>query len=256
MMDTYLEALKKLSSLRQKVAGINPALSKCYPVAIVEGDELQIYDVDRDETNYHFRKSAPSPMPIPKGIRAAFQLEDYGGRIACVVTPDVFNSQEGYVTLLHEFVHCFQYETCEQTIKMQLDIARQAKEAGNLMWEIEYPFPYNATTFIRFYADFLAAIKNEDHEKVKWSRSELKNYLGVHDYEYMVWQEWKEGFARWVENRIQQNLGIPENKGGLKQPYDRVLFYAGGALYIQFLTKSNNALVSDLSGIFNKMIEI
>lgn len=253
MSKTFVEEMDSLISLHRKVAGLNSALAKRYPVAVVLDEQFQIYDISPDQEHYKFRKTAPIPMPIPIGIRAAFQLEDYGGRIACVVTPEVFDSPAGYVTILHEFVHCYQYETCEQDLKMKLDIARKAQEVGDFMWEIEHPFPYTSKDFIRSYAQFLKAIDEGHAQKIHHSRKELRDYLGVHDYEYMVWQEWKEGFARWIENRVKRQLGMPENKGGVEPPFTRVLFYTGGEAYIELLVKKKPTLAEDLPGLFDAM---
>jgi len=256
MFQEYLEPLKTLVPLRKQVSGLHPALENCYPIAIVVDEQFLIFDFDPSCSSYHFRKHAPTPMPIPEGVRAAFQLEAYGGRIACVVTPDVFDSQAGYITLLHEFVHCYQYETCEQDLKMTLDIARQAQEKGDFMWEIQHPFPYTAQDFIQPYTQFLVGLEADDEGAVNHSRRDLRAYLGVHDYEYMVWQEWKEGFARWVENQIKQRLGLPENKGGLEKPYSRVLFYIGGESYIAYLAKADPGLTEDLPGLFHRMLAV
>lgn len=253
MSELFLEEMNALITLHRKIASLNPALEKLYPMAVVVDEKFLIYDIDRGGEHYQFRKSAPIPMPIPIGIRAAFQLEDYGGRIACVVTPEVFDSPGGYVTLLHEFVHCYQFETCEQDLKMKLDIARKAKEVGDFMWEIEHPFPYNSKDFIRSYSQFLHAVKEEETQTILNARKSLRAYLGVHDYEYMVWQEWKEGFARWVENRVKRQLGMPENKGGLEPPFSRVLFYTGGEAYIALLVKKKPYLVEDLPVLFDAM---
>ncbi|HAF48619.1 MAG TPA: hypothetical protein DCL08_05165 [Anaerolineaceae bacterium] len=247
----FAESFNSLIELHSKVAHLNIAIKRLYPIAVVFGKHFFIYDVERSA--YQFRKRAPLPMPIPVGIRAAFQLEDYGGRIACVVTPEVFDSTDGYVTILHEFVHCYQYETCEQTLKMQLDIARHAQEQGNFMWEIEHPFPYTAVNFIEPYQAFLDALKSEDHKILLSSRKMLKTYLGLHDFEYMVWQEWKEGFARWVENLVKRQLGLLENKGGINPPFSRVSFYAGGEAFIHYLSKREPSLVNDLPSLFNKL---
>jgi len=252
-MDTgkFSGSFKLLIELHKKVSHLNTAIERLYPIAVVVCDQFFIYDIEQGA--YQFMKSAPLPMPIPVGIRAAFQLEDYSGRIACVVTPEVFDSTDGYVTLLHEFVHCYQYETCEQTLKMQLDIARHAQEQGNFMWEIEHPFPYTAENFIEPYQTFLDALKSEDHQALLSSRKVLKSYLGLHDFEYMVWQEWKEGFARWVENLVKHHLGMPENKGGIHPPFSRVSFYAGGEAYIHYLSKRESSLVNELPSLFNKL---
>ena len=254
-MKETLERINQLIAIHRKVAGINPALHALYPVVVVDQDQLLIYDYDPDQDRYQFIKSTPAPIPIPKGVRAAFQLADYGGRIVCVVSPDVFDTLDGYVSILHEFVHCYQYETCEQDLKLQLDIARQAQEKGDFMWEIQHPFPYQAQAFTRTYACFLAALSVGDAQAILQSRADLRSFLGLHDYEYLVWQEWKEGFARWVENRLQQALGLPENKGGLEPPFSRVSFYAGGEAYIDYLSDQSPGLVRDLEGLFSRMGE-
>ncbi|HEY9122007.1 MAG TPA: hypothetical protein VIM80_03340 [Brevefilum sp.] len=244
-------SFNSLIELHSKVAHLNIAIERLYPIAVVVGDQFFIYDIEHGA--YQFMKSAQLPMPIPVGIRAAFQLEDYGGRIACVVTPEVFDSADGYVTILHEFVHCYQYETCEQKLKMQLDIARHAQEKGNFMWEIEHPFPYSAVNFIEPYQVFLNALESENYERLLLSRKMLTTYLGLHDFEYMVWQEWKEGFARWVENLVKRQLGMAENKSGINPPFSRVSFYAGGEAYIHYLSKREQSLVNDLPSLFNKL---
>lgn len=253
MAKPFLEKLDKLIQLHQDVAGLNPALKSLYPIAIVKDEQFLIFDFDQDQGRYRFRKTAPLPMPIPQGVRAAFQLENYGGRIACVVTPEVFDEIRGYVTILHEFVHCYQYETCEQALKLTLDVARQAQEKGNVMWEIEHPFPYTARDFIQPYQGFLHAVHQNDKERILNNRKQLETYLGRHDYEYMVWQEWKEGFARWVENLVKRELGFPENKGGLQPPYSRISFYAGGEAYINYLSEKDPTLVKNIRNLFQRL---
>lgn len=253
MHNRYLEQLNNLIPIHQRVASFNLALNRLYPIAIAAGDEFRIYDLDAEAGCYQFIKNAPTPMPIPVGVRAAFQLEDYGGRIACVVTPEVFDTKEGYVTILHEFVHCYQYETCEQALKQQLDVARQAGENGDVMWEIQHPFPYQAEAFSRGYQRFIDAVSRSVHLDIRQARADLRAYLGVHDFEYMVWQEWKEGFARWVENRVQEILGLHLNTGGINPPFSRVVFYAGGAAFINFLHCTDPDVVADLPRLFTSL---
>lgn len=256
MQPVFQNELDKLVSTHQQVRTLHPALEKCYPVVIVMQDEFCIFDLDSTGSRYHWIKNVPAPMPVPVGVRAAFQIQDYGGRIACVVTPEVFDTPEGYATVLHEFVHCYQYETSEQTLKAGLDIASKAQEVGNVMWEIDHPFPYKAADFVKPYGGFLQALSEQDHPGVITARRALKAYLGVHDYEYMVWQEWKEGFARWAENLVRRHLGLPENLGGLTQPYSRAVFYAGGNAYIDYLAAVFPPVVQDLSALFVRMLAI
>lgn len=253
-MQAFTDAINALIPLKHRVDTLHPALEKSYPIAVLQDEQLNIYDVDQGK--YRFIKDVSVPMPIPQGVRAAFQLQDYGGRIACVVSSDVFDSQEGYVTLLHEFVHCYQYETCEQTLKMTLDIAQKAMEVDDFMWEINYPFPYTGRDFIRPYGHFMEALAVGNMVGVRDSRNQLKAYLCLHDFEYMIWQEWKEGFARWVENRIKHLLQMPENTRGAQLPYDRVVFYAGGAALVEFLATHEPACVQNLPRLFEKMMTL
>lgn len=253
MPKPFMKEMNQLIELQQRSGGLNHALENLYPIAIARDDKFLIFDLAQEASAYQFRKSAPTPMPIPVGERAAFQLEDYGGRIACVVTPEVFDSLDGYVTILHEFVHCYQYETCEQELKKNLDIARQAKERGHVMWEIQHPFPYSAVNFTEPYSHFITALRAEEQNEILRSRRRLKDYLGLHDYEYMVWQEWKEGFARWIENLVKREIGLKENRGGLAPPYSRISFYAGGEAYIDYLAKNEPELTNDLRALFQKL---
>lgn len=254
MAEKYIPQLNKIRETQQQVILIHPALEKRYPVVIVENNQFIIYDVTQNQGAYRFIKSAPSPMPIPPGIRAAFPLEAYGQRIACVVTPEIFDTLDGYITILHEFVHCYQFETCEQRLKMSLDVARQAQETNNSMWEIEHPFPYNGLDFIRPYSEFIDATQKREGQKIRTIRKQLKTYLGIHDFEYMVWQEWKEGLARWVENQVNKHFGLPTSTRGTQKPYSRVTFYAGGASYIDYFAAEDPQIVKDIEGLFKIMI--
>jgi hypothetical protein len=251
LTDLFQNEFGELIALHHHVKDINPALASLYPVAIVQDDRFLVYDFEPNSQSYQFQKAITSPMPIPTGVRAAFPLEAYRNKITCVVTPDIFDNPEGYVTILHEFVHCYQFETCELDLKMSLDIALHAQETGNAMWEIEYPFPYQAEHFIQAYTRFMAAIQGENKTEIQQARRALKAYLGLHDFEYMIWQEWKEGFARCVENKINRYLGRQENTRGSKPPFSRVSFYAGGAAYIDYLSASNSRFTRDLPYLFN-----
>ena len=96
---------------------------------------------------YRFAGRFPTPMPVPKGVRAAFHLECYGNRIACVVSGDVFDESDGIVTVFHEFLHCRQSDICEEKIKGKLKVAQDAKKANDHMWELNHPFPYGDKAF-------------------------------------------------------------------------------------------------------------
>ena len=242
----------RVSELHKTLADVNPALARVHPIAVVEDDHFTIFDLDPTDGQWAFVKRAPTPMPVPQGVRAAFPLECYDGRTACVVTSDVFDTLAGYVTLFHEFVHCHQAETCETALKETLRIAQAASDP---MWEITYPFPYNDPCFFEDYRRFFGALAAHDPASVWACRSALKQHLASDDFEYLVWQEWKEGFARFIENRIRAELGLGGNHGGQAPPYRRVSFYEGGAQFIEFLEAQAPEISHDLEALFTLMCE-
>jgi hypothetical protein len=246
----YDPALQKVLELQQKIRDVHPLFGNPYPIAIVEGDTFLIFDVDDVENVYHFVRQAPTPMPIPVGVRAAFDLECYENKIACVVTGEVFDTLDGYVTIFHEFVHCHQASTCELKLKQSLEVARQAMAAGNYMWEIEHPFPYDSPQFIDTYSTLLHAVEANSAEEVLRTHRKLEKFLQPLDFEYLIWQEWKEGFARLIENRLQRRFNLPENHYGRQQPYHRITFYEGGAGVIAALSQDKPELYNDLENLF------
>ncbi len=250
METDYSYALKKIFEIQQAIRDIHPFLEKVCPVAIAENGQFLIYDVPPHQDAYTFIKRVEFPMPIPDGVRAAFSLESYNLRMACVVTGEVFDDLDGYVTIFHEFVHCQQFETCEFSLKQRLGVARRAQEANDYMWEIDHPFPYNLPEFEQAYQALLASHTLLEAEYI---RAQLKAMLDEHDYEYMVWQEWKEGFARYIENEIQRRLGLPENHGGKDLPFNRVAFYAGGSHFIKLLSRQEPELVNLVKELFDRM---
>lgn len=252
MTDTYLPQLQQIFTLQRQIQDIHPFLQKLYPVAIVKDAQFLVYDAAEGASEYHFVSAFPTPMPIPHGIRAAFPLEAYDMRMACVVTDDVFNEEGGYVTIFHEFLHCQQFDTCEMRLKENLKIAQQESARGNQMWEIEYAFPYDNTDFVRLYQAFL---ESETLAAATPIRTELRHLLPQVDYEYMVWQEWKEGFARRTENLMRARLGLRLNQGKNLPPYDRVIFYAGGEHFIDLIAVEESVLVEDIEALFGWMFE-
>jgi hypothetical protein len=246
----YAPSLQKVIDLQNKILDIHPLFANPYPIAIVEGDTFLVFDVDTARNVYHLVREAPTPMPIPVGVRAAFDLECYDNKIACVVTGEVFEALDGYVTIFHEFVHCYQASTCEIKLKQSLEVARQAMAAGNYMWEIEHPFSYDSPDFIETYTALLQAVDANQGEEALRAHQKLRKLLTSLDFEYLVWQEWKEGFARLIENRLQWQFNLLENHYGRQKPYHRITLYEGGAGIIAALSQDKPALTNDLEGLF------
>lgn len=246
-------SLQKLTRLQKEVLDIHPYLQHLHPVAIAEGDSLFIFDIDSTRHEYSFQGKVSVPFPMGKGIRASFPLESYGGRPACVVSRDVFDSMQGFATILHEFVHCTQYTTCENRLKQGLQIMRAAAQSRNYSWEINHAFPYEDPGFEREYAGFLQALVRHDTGAVHLAWQLLKQHLSEIDHEYLVWVMWKEGFARFIENEVRSRFGLEANQGGKDAPYNRVAFYFGGEQFIRFLIRDGRDGPADVEKLFVMM---
>ncbi|PLV56258.1 hypothetical protein [Thermotoga sp. SG1] len=122
------------------------------------------------------------------------------------------------------------------------------------MWELTYPFPYEDGVFSNVYSRFLKTLEYGDLTDVHRYRAQLRNILEAKDFEYMVWQEWKEGFARYIENQIRKRQGLVENHIGIQKPFCRVTFYEGGARLIEFLSAKKPELLVNIEDLFNEMM--
>jgi hypothetical protein len=75
-------------------------------------------------------------------VRAAFPLEFYDNKACVLVSGDIFDSVQEQVTIFHEFVHCYQFNTCEVELRSGLELARNSENSEDYYWELQYPFPY------------------------------------------------------------------------------------------------------------------
>ena len=249
-------ALGLLIQMHRQIRGIHPTLGSLHPIAVLEGDSLFIFDADSAGTAYRFQRSEHVPFPMQKGIRASFPLAGYGNTPTCVVSSEVFDSPGGYATVFHEFVHCSQALTGENDLKQELHVARAAAAARDYSWEINHPFPYNDTAFIAAYAGFLHAPGDHDSLAVLQSARDLKRCLAQDDIEYMVWVEWKEGFARYIENIIRLQFRLAPNLAGRDRPFDRVTFYYGGEQLISYIAARHGGTLPDLRALFRELLAL
>jgi hypothetical protein len=245
--------MNRIFQIQNNIQDIHPFLKRVFPIGIAENGQISVYEPVFPGDSYQFVEMLHLPMPVPPGVRAAFPLDPDGSRMACVVTGDVFGSLDGYVTIFHEFIHCQQFEICEFKIKQFLEIFRQAQANNDFMWEINHPFPYADYQFSLLYAEFLKKASQGDLDEVRSIRVELGQHLNQVDYEYMIWQEWKEGLARWVENRINSRLGLPINQGGWSPPFSRVSFYAGGEQMVNLIEKVDSSIIENIEILFHQM---
>lgn len=251
--EKYATALARVFEYHQLFREAHPSVDRLHPIAVVEDQHFYVFDLNADTTAYEPAVDFPAPMPVPQGVRAAFPLEHYDNRPSCVITGDAFDTPTGYVMIFHEFVHCHQSETVEQELRDALPLAQMAMEANDFMWEINYPFPYDNPEFENRYAGFMDALDRGMSSEALQIREELREILSDTEFQYMVWQEWKEGFALYVENKLRDLAGLNENMVGRNIPFGRTAFYAGGSRYIRLLTRENQALLNDLRLLFHTL---
>lgn len=249
----YAEALAKVLDYHRLFRDLHPSVEKLHPIAIVEDQHFYVFDLNADTTAYEPVTDFPAPMFVPQGVRAAFSLEQYDNRPSCIITGDAFDTPAGYVTIFHEFVHCHQAETVEPELRENLPLAQKALEENDFMWEINYPFPYGDPAFEAGYAGLMDALDRGSLAEALKLRQELRELLSDYDYQYMVWQEWKEGFALFVENKLRDLAGMDPNMVGRNKPFGRTAFYAGGSRYIGLLAAENPELHADLRLLFRMM---
>jgi hypothetical protein len=236
-VDENVKSINKLLELQKQVKDIHPALQKLYPIAVYKDSSFKIYDFNSAENTYELTKNVHALRPVIKGIRAAFPLEENDYKMTCVVTEDAFKTPKDLSIIFHEFVHCYQLETVEYDLKDQLDIYKKEIEAKNYMWELNYPFPYGDSLIAVLYNSFIEHLNKENLTAAEKVHDELREKLGSDYYQYMIWVEWKEGCARWIENMIRERLNVEENIAGSKRDFNRVSFYYGGSNFIKQLSK-------------------
>lgn len=256
MARQYKEPLVRIFEYRDLLKGVHPFVSNLYPIAVAQDGHFYVFDLDSTRTHYRLVTHAPTHMPVPEGVRAAFPLDFYGGKAACIVTGDVFDTPQGYITIFHEFIHCHQWETVEPSLREQLPLAQHAVLKQDYMWEMNHPFPYSNESVEETYRRLVRALDIGDEEAIWLNRKALQQMLSPFDYQYMIWQQWKEGFALFIENKLRSLLGLEKNLVGRSGTFSRLAFYSGGEALIQYLVKHDQALESDLEALFNKMADI
>lgn len=251
-----ITSLCKIHELHKQLRDIDRSISQLYPVTIVEDDTFFVFDLDASGEKYELKLECPTQMQIPKGIKAAFPLDFYNMKPSAIVSEEIFESLEGYVFIFHEFVHCYQWEYCENELRETLEIERESREGNNFMWEITHPFPYGNSVFIEKTMELESYFSVRDYSRVLNYHKEIRGYLNEIDFEYMIWQEWKEGFARYIENLIRDRLGINRNTKELQIPFNRVCFYEIGSKYIDVLLDINIDLRGNIKDLYFRMFNV
>jgi len=244
--------LKQITQMQQSAREVHPLFNKLYPIALVEGEEVYIFKVEGGE--YTFQVKKKSSRPYPNQIRAAFPMQENEFKMTCVVSPDALNKQSERILIFHEFVHCYQMESCEMELKENLSIYTKAMAEKDYMWEINYSFPYDDMEIRNLYKKTATLFEQGKIELAKIARADLMNLLTDEEKQYMVWQEWKEGFARFIENELRMYFRSENNDYGWDQDFSRITFYAGGERMIRALVSQNIELQSDLKVLYDEMV--
>ena len=225
MNKLFLAKVNSILPIWKEVNHLNAALNCLYPITIAFGDKLYVYDFDEIENKYTHIMTELSPVPLPtKRLRAAFPLDFYENKCSAVVNVDCFDNLSEIILLFHEFVHCFQFSTIEPDLRSSLRLNQISIDEGNMMWELNYKFPYDNDEVKGLLQLFLV---NSSYDLVSLHQ-DLKLILSDIDYEYMIWQEWKEGYARYVENMLQRYFNVEINMLDRHSSLDRTVFYELG----------------------------
>lgn len=249
-----LASLEKLHQLHKQVRDIDVSISELYPVTLVENNTFFVFDLNKSGEEYEYKLESPTPMPIPGGVLASFSLDFYNEKSSAIISDEAFNTLKGYIFIFHEFIHCFQWENGERDLRKTLEIERKYRNENNYMWEITHPFPYENSIFINNTRELETYIDAEDYNRVFHYHKQMKEGLDRIDYEYMIWQEWKEGFARSIENIIRHRIGVKTNTIKLQPQFNRVSFYEIGSKYINLLINNNPHLKNDIRELYYKML--
>lgn len=252
IIDT-IARVNKIFYIHEKIKDIDLSLLKLYTVAVVEEGYFFIFDLSEDGKSYEFKCEYKTPMIVPEKVLASFPLDFYDMKPAAVVSKDAFNTLEGYIFIFHEFVHCYQWEQGDNEIRETLEIAKIAREKNDFMWELNHPFPYKDKVFIDETSRLEAVNSKLQYEDMMEYHKIMKPRLGYIDFEYMIWQEFKEGFARYIENLIREKLEVNINSNKLKEPFSRVSFYELGSRYISDILRKNLEIKGNIKCIYDKI---
>jgi len=249
IISDYTASLNRFKKFAEDNSDCDQSISKLFPVAIVSGDLIFIFKVS-NHLGYQCVLIHESECPLPSNIMAAMDLDFYNTEgIMAVINKGALDSEVGYCQILHEFVHCYQYDDCEVELKNKLSVYQKARENNDYMWEITYPFPYENTEVAAILKDLQLSMNSEDYEENFVIRmSELDSILNQEDKEYMAWQVWKEGYARYVENKLLRRLTFNSTKSEIETKQGRASFYTIGANYFKTITE-----IKSLKECFNDL---
>ena len=246
--------MDNIIKIHDSVKNIHVSVEKLYPITVINDGYFFVFDKNEIGDKYELRRKVETSVVVSNDILTAFHLDFYDMKPSVVISKDMLVNPGNDILVLHEFVHCYQLENGSLEIRNGLSIQGQEMAKKNYNWEIDFPFPYNNEYFIDKTVELAGCFANGKYEDVIIYRNCMRTYLHKTEYEYMIWQLWKEGFARYVENLIRRELGLKLNGNVLRPPFGKVHLYEIGSKYVEMLIKKDKKLNDDIIKIFNEMV--
>lgn len=175
--------------------------------------------------------------------------------VPCIVIglPEKTNksSSEWTITLLHEHFH--QYQFSSKGYYQDIEGLNLSRGDSTGSWQLNYPFPYEdekiAIQFNRFRTALQEAVLNRMNKSFnryfkhyRKERDKLKSILKPADYNYLSFQIWQEGIARYTEYKFLTLLDDYTPSTEMKSLTDFIPF-----------SDLRNKLFKNETGFLNKM---
>lgn len=250
-IDKIKKQMSQLNEIKKAAIEVSPIFDNDYPVVVLSNGYLNLFE--KSDGEYHFIKSVKAKNKYHKDLRAACPTPEFDYEVMCLVSESAFDSLEEMVLIFHEFVHVYQMNNFAERIKQNLKVYQNAQKNENWMWELNHPFPYDDKIFIESFTEYLDILNAGNLKAALLKKEEIKKELSQMDYEYLVWQEFIEGYARYLENNIKRKMNISINKYGAKAPFSRISFYRSGDLLIRLLIDEDKSLSEKPEELFDQI---
>jgi len=244
--------MDSIIKMHNAVKNIHVSLEKLYPITIIDDGWFYVFDKNENGDKYEFMRKVKTSIVVFSEILTAFHLNFYDMKPSVVISKNMLGNPGNNILVLHEFVHCFQLENGAVEIRNGLSIHNQ-KIANNYNWEVDFPFPFKNQYFIDKTTELSACFAKGNYDYTEVYRNCMRAYLHKAEYEYLIWQEWKEGYARYVENLIRKELRLQLNSNILIPPFGKVHLFEIGSKYIEILVEKEKGFNDDIVKLFHKM---
>jgi hypothetical protein len=247
-----VDFMYNIIKMHNRVKNIHVSLEKLYPITVIDDGWFYVFDKNENGDKYEFMRKVKTSVVVASDILTAFHLNFYDMKPSVVISKNMLGNPGNYILVLHEFVHCFQLENGAVEIRNGLSIQKQII-ANNYNWEVDFPFPFKNQFFVDKTVELAGCFAKGNYDYAEVYRNCMRAYLHKAEYEFMIWQEWKEGFARYVENLIRKELKLQLNGNILIPPFGKVHFYEIGSKFIETLVEKEKGFNDNIVKLFHRM---